>query len=481
MQNSKIEWTDHTFNPWIGCTKVGPGCDNCYAEVHQSQRFGRVEWGAGNPRLRTSEASWKAPIKWDRDAAKSASRPFLFCSSLADVFDNEIAPSWRSDLFGLIEKTPNLVWLLLTKRIGNVIKMAPSLPRNVAIGATMVNQEEYDRDSDKLLAVKKELAPLFTFGSFEPLLGPIKLDDRAPDWIIVGGESGNNARPMDLDWARSIRQQSGELDRVFNFKQVGGFDGGGHELDGETYFDRPAISLGVSRKARLNTIVVPVEMIVTGERVRKLNQKSTEELSLSLGEFGLMQPIHIRYTKMLVDKGRAKRVPLLVAGAHRLQAAKLLGWPQIECIEVDDDDVSAKMWEISENLKRKELSKTERDKCVREYAVLLQEQRLQSRHDVAFESSRADGRGHRRKGVSAEIAEQLGMAKRTVDRARSKTSSTGSDTRKTMTAPDQPRGLKALRKAWHAAEPHDRNMFLAWVKSEGASDETKEEIKELAA
>ena len=237
-ENTKIEWADHTFNPWMGCTKVGPGCDNCYAEALMDTRYGKVEWGAGKPRVRTGASNWAKPHKWNRETPGA----FVFCSSLADVFDNEVDALWRHDLYALIAETPNLTWLLLTKRIGNVLKMAPyGLPSNVAIGHTMVNQAEYDRGRIPLADVKRELGPLFTFGSFEPLVGPIILDSNAPDWIIVGGESGPNARPMNLDWARSIKRQSAELGRVFNFKQVGGrnADKGGHTLDGETYFARP--------------------------------------------------------------------------------------------------------------------------------------------------------------------------------------------------------------------------------------------------
>ena len=239
-ENTKIEWADHTFNPWMGCTKVGPGCDNCYAEALMDTRYGRVEWGAGKPRVRTSPSNWAKPRKWNRDTPGA----FVFCSSLADVFDNEVDPAWRADLFALIADTPNLTWLLLTKRIGNVLRMVGGLPRNVAIGATMVNQQEYDRDRMKLLEVKRAFSPAFTFGSFEPLVGRIILDLAAPDWIIVGGESGPNARPMELDWARSLRRQSAELGRVFNFKQVGGrsADKGGHTLDGVRHFDRPVIA-----------------------------------------------------------------------------------------------------------------------------------------------------------------------------------------------------------------------------------------------
>lgn len=244
-----IEWCDATFNPWIGCTNVSPACDNCYAEALMDKRYGRVRWGAGEDRARTSEGNWAQPRRWDRAANAAGTRPFVFCASLADVFDNEVDERWRHDLFALIEGTPNLVWLLLTKRIGNVLKMTdpargqPCLPRNAAVGATMANQDEYDRDRLKLHDVKAACDPLFTFGSFEPLLGRIILDCYAPDWLIVGGESGSNPRSMDLEWPRYMMRQAAELQRVFNFKQVGGrsADKGGHTLDGRTHFARPIL------------------------------------------------------------------------------------------------------------------------------------------------------------------------------------------------------------------------------------------------
>lgn len=228
-ENSKIEWTDHTFNPWIGCTKVGPGCDGCYAENLMANRYGRVQWGAGEDRARTSPGNWRKPLQWDREAAKSGTRPYVFCASLADVFDNEVDEMWRHDLFRLIEATPNLVWLLLTKRIGNVRKMTdpergnPLIPPNAAIGATIVNQEEYDRDRMKLWEVKETRAPLFTFGSFEPLLGRIVLDKHAPDWIIVGGETdqgAHKARFTDTEWMRYLQRQARDHDRAFFMKQM---------------------------------------------------------------------------------------------------------------------------------------------------------------------------------------------------------------------------------------------------------------------
>lgn len=244
-ETTKIEWADHTFNPWIGCTQVSPGCDNCYAEVLMSQRYKRVSWGAGQPRSRTSDSNWRKPVSWNRWAKLHDARPFVFCASLADAFDNEVDEHWRVDLFDLIRRTPSLVWLLLTKRIGNVLKMVDCrLPTNVAIGATMVNQGEYNRDAPKLNLVKMRLDPLFTFGSFEPLLGPVMLDEDAPDWIIVGGESGSGARPMELDWTRDLRSQSGDLGRTFNFKQTGAKVGHGSDLlDGRRHFDRPDVGL----------------------------------------------------------------------------------------------------------------------------------------------------------------------------------------------------------------------------------------------
>jgi protein gp37 len=228
-ENSKIEWTDHTFNPWIGCTKVGPGCDGCYAENLMDRRYGRARWGAGEDRVRTSTANWRKPVIWNRDAEASGKRTFVFCASLADVFDNEVDELWRWQLFNLIEATPHLTWLLLTKRIGNVNRMTDPargcrlIPRNAAIGATMVNQEEYDRDRMKLHDVKLFAEPAFTFVSIEPILGRVILDKNAPDWIIVGGETdqgAHKARHADPEWMRYLRDQARDLNRAFFMKQM---------------------------------------------------------------------------------------------------------------------------------------------------------------------------------------------------------------------------------------------------------------------
>lgn len=108
-ENSKIEWTVHTFNPWIGCTRVSPACDHCYAAELMDTRYGRAKWGPGEARVRTSPSNWKLPLRWNREAMANGTRPTVFCASLADVFDVEVDPQWRRDLFELIEATPHLM------------------------------------------------------------------------------------------------------------------------------------------------------------------------------------------------------------------------------------------------------------------------------------------------------------------------------------------------------------------------------------
>ena len=241
MENSKIEWADHTFNPWIGCTQVSSACDHCYAQVHQDQHFGRVKWGASQPRSRTSAANWKKPLIWNRQAIAEGTRPFVFCASLADVFDTEVAPAWRHDLLQLIEGTPHLVWLLLTRRIERVEELVERLPKNVALGVSLSNQDEYDRDAPLLREAALKLQPVFTFGNFEPLLGPINLDYfTAPTWVVVGCETGPMARFMPPDWARSLRDQSATMGLYFFFKQASELLGGPSTLlDGKHHRERP--------------------------------------------------------------------------------------------------------------------------------------------------------------------------------------------------------------------------------------------------
>lgn len=253
-ENSKIEWTHHTYNPWIGCQKVGPGCDHCYAETWDA-RFNGARWGANAERKRTSPANRNKPIIWNRKAMTAGERHRVFCASLADVFDNHtsILPEWRADLWAMIRQTSHLDWMLLTKRPGNIARMLPpdwgnGYP-NVWLGCTVVNQAEADRDIPKLLAVPAKVR----FLSMEPLLGPVDLTEVAVarpdlrasvvldvlrgtggfdgppgriDLVIVGGESGPHARPMHPDWARGLRDQCQAAGVAFHFKQWGGWGAG---------------------------------------------------------------------------------------------------------------------------------------------------------------------------------------------------------------------------------------------------------------
>lgn len=205
---SKIEWCDHTFNPWIGCTNVSPGCDNCYAEAW-AKRFNMAQWG-NHARKRTSDGNWEKPIGWNADARefkrRTGHRPRVFCASLADVFDNQVDSSWRADLFELIQKCRRLDWLLLTKRPQNIAKMLPvdwgEGYKNVWLGITAENQKYYDQRWEILQNIPSRIK----FVSYEPALGPLRLQKRGPqpNWIISGGESGNKARPLNPDWIRNI-------------------------------------------------------------------------------------------------------------------------------------------------------------------------------------------------------------------------------------------------------------------------------------
>lgn len=250
-QDSKIEWTHHTFNPWIGCSKVSPGCQFCYAEALMDKRYHKAKWGDGGTRVVTSESNWQQPYKWDKAAKKAGERHRVFCASLADVFEDrpELA-SPRDRLFQLISDTPNLDWLLLTKRPENIERlMWPSptedipvsvlgggdyLP-NVWLGTSVEDQTRADERIPHLLKVPAT----FRFLSCEPLLGPIEFSDvtnrsdaveqlgkpalAGIQWVIVGGESGSGARPMHPAWARSIRDQCRAASVAFHFKQWGEF------------------------------------------------------------------------------------------------------------------------------------------------------------------------------------------------------------------------------------------------------------------
>ncbi len=265
-EKTGIAWCDSSWSPWIGCTKVSPGCDGCYAEAldNRHQYGGAKHWGPGVPRYKTKQ--WGAPLAWNRQAEKSGKRWTVF-PSLCDPFDNEVPEAWRAEFFRLIQSTPHLTWLLLTKRIGNAAAMLSDAfldgcPDNVWIGASVVDQTEADRDIPKLLRVPCEVH----FVSYEPALGPVNfmpwlapevgsvrwLPGKGPtpagirevytvaraamkqwepsaafiDWLIVGGEStqgGHKARPFRAEWARSAIKQCQATAVPVLMKQFGSF------------------------------------------------------------------------------------------------------------------------------------------------------------------------------------------------------------------------------------------------------------------
>lgn len=279
-ENSKIEWTDHTFNPWIGCTKVHAGCEHCYAESLMDSRYGKVKWGPSGSRVLTSPANWRKPVQWNKAAAEAGRPALVFCASLADIFEawgdkpvldhkglTLIGPDGlqrrtladvRRRLFDLIDATPHLIWLMLTKRPGLVRAMWPDgKPRsNVWLGTSPCDQETADKAIPALLGVRDLCGG--TFLSCEPLIGEVRLDRisihhgdpydgrdwhvtydnvltgfRAHkqggwddpkwkiDWVIVGGESGHEARPVHPAWVRSLRDQCAKAGTPLFFKQWG--------------------------------------------------------------------------------------------------------------------------------------------------------------------------------------------------------------------------------------------------------------------
>lgn len=304
MENSNIEWCDHTFNPWIGCTRVSPGCLHCYAANDSPARVaraaGRELWGAGNPRQRTSADYWAKPIRWNLRAGLAAATwreaegvfsvgtpaphvPMVFCASQADWLDDEVPIEWLADLLELIHKTPHLVWQLLTKRPQNWrarvcaagdwmlthgkhelyfsflnpwLHATPTPPANVWIGTSVEDQTRADERIPLLLNIPAKVR----FLSMEPLLGPVDLagmdfitakaglksypfnlpkESRSSvlygiHWVIVGGESGSKARPMNPAWVFSVRDQCAAAGVPFFFKQWGewcpGYSSGGYPM-----------------------------------------------------------------------------------------------------------------------------------------------------------------------------------------------------------------------------------------------------------
>jgi len=272
-ENTKIEWCDHTVNFWWGCTKVSPGCANCYADSLAS-RFGKDIWGKGKPREEHLKNAKKEAFKYQRQAVKEGRRLRIFSQSMSDWLDPEVPIEWLLEMLDTVRQTPDLDWLLLSKRpelfksrlaslaehlfcieedtdlfewIHNWVVCADA-PRNVWIGTSAEDQDRADERIPELLQIPARVH----FLSCEPLLGLLNLkwidvpgDDSATlyplagkvacegmnepcplqhggiDWVICGGESGTGARPMHPDWARSLRDQCVTAEVPFLFKQWG--------------------------------------------------------------------------------------------------------------------------------------------------------------------------------------------------------------------------------------------------------------------
>lgn len=234
-EGTTIAWCDHTFNPWWGCANVSPGCVNCYAHTW-AKRIGFDLWGAKGDRRTFPEKHWREPLAWNAAAQRAGECRRVFCASMADVFEDHPAlPPERAKLWPLIEATPWLDWLLLTKRIENVSGMVPwgdNWPENVWIGTSVENQEW----ADLRIPILLELPAIVRFLSCEPLIGPVDLghflepgyetqggdwtEMPSVDWVICGGESGGHARRMAPEWARSLRDQCRPRDLPYRFEGV---------------------------------------------------------------------------------------------------------------------------------------------------------------------------------------------------------------------------------------------------------------------
>lgn len=268
MKDSGIQWTTHTFNPWVGCQRVSPGCEHCYAETRDGRFHGGKHWGPKGERQVTSAAIWRQPKQWNDEAAAAGVRARVFCASLADVFEDRpelVDP--RARLFDLIGQTPWLDWQLLTKRPENMVRLAPASwvegwPVNVWAGTTLEDQKRADERIPHLLGVPAKVR----FLSCEPLLGAVDLTrwvhrnwcgfcfgrghthgadvgivrdgkrlcgeeysmgwcgsplGSLVNWVIVGGESGPSARPFDVAWARSLVRQCRDASVPVFVKQLG--------------------------------------------------------------------------------------------------------------------------------------------------------------------------------------------------------------------------------------------------------------------
>jgi len=232
-QNSKIEWTESTWNPVTGCTKISAGCKNCYAE-----RIALRLKAAGSPnyangfRVTVHPHALEIPLRWKQPR-------IIFVNSMSDLFHKDIPFDFVSKIFNVMCEASHHRFQVLTKRSGRLLQLSGKLPwpDNIWMGVT-VESNDYTFRIEKL----RQTGAAVKFVSFEPLLSPIpNINLEGIDWVIVGGESGPGARPMKPEWATDIRDQCLAADVPFFFKQWGGINKKrtGRTLDGQTWDEMP--------------------------------------------------------------------------------------------------------------------------------------------------------------------------------------------------------------------------------------------------
>jgi protein gp37 len=233
--NSTIEWTESTWNPVTGCTKISPGCAHCYAEriAMRLKAMGRPNYVNGF-QITLHENSLDIPLRWKKPQ-------IVFVNSMSDLFHEDVPPSFIKRVFAIMQKASWHKFQILTKRAERLAKIAPKLPwpENIWMGVSVENSNFVHR-IDSLRKVNSSIR----FLSIEPLLGPLPdLNLSGINWIIVGGESGPNARPMKPEWIHDILDQCKENNVPFFFKQWGGRNKkkAGRLLNGKIYNEMPLI------------------------------------------------------------------------------------------------------------------------------------------------------------------------------------------------------------------------------------------------
>lgn len=229
MNNTGIEWTDKTWNPTTGCDKVSPGCLHCYAE-DLTKRFPNGFPNGFNITLHPDRL--QQPLKWKKPSK-------IFVNSMSDLFHEKVPLDFIQEVFKVIEATPRHTYQILTKRPARLVELAPSLQfhKNIWLGVSVENQNYVHR-----VDLLRQIPVNVRFLSCEPLLGSLRLNLENIHWVIVGGESGQKHRPMNIEWAKDIRDQCQRAKVAFFFKQVGGRTpkSGGKLLDGRVWDEMPS-------------------------------------------------------------------------------------------------------------------------------------------------------------------------------------------------------------------------------------------------